>query len=218
MLELGDGVVFLLSVTALLYGIYMLISGKPPLYFRLIIAAVACHILGYLFDICEFLVSGILSGGFMIGYLGTVGCFLFLLTASWGYMDEIIDDRTASMGKYRRIALVAPIVAALLLIPNLVADIPVKTKIVYAVLWIPAVFCIYFHMKHAIIPDNGFGFVNAIRPFNVAALSFTFMQLLHLTLWSFCGWIPLAVSGALFGTSCVVMMIMANRGVKRWIS
>lgn len=218
LLELGDGVVFLMSVIALLYGVYMLISEKPPLYFRLIVASVACHILGYLFDICEFLTTGVLSGGFLIGYLGTIGCFLFLLTAGWGYMDEIIDDRTAGMKPYRWGALVAPATALVLLIPNLVVDIPTPTKVIYAILWLPAIFSTYFHMKHAIIPDMGYGFVKAIRPFNLAALSFTFMQLIHLTLWNFFGWIPLLISGILFGASCTVMMIMADRGVKRWTS
>ena len=78
-------------------------------------------------------------------------------------------------------------------------------------------FCAYFNLKHAIIPDMGFGFVKAIRPYNIAALSFTFLQLIHLTLWNFCGWIVLLISGIVFGCSCIAVIVMADKGVKKWI-
>ena len=213
---LGDGVVILMSVAAFIYGIKMIISKKPPLYFQLIVCSVACYVLGYLFDVCEYFVTGVLSGGYLIGYLGTIGCFLFLLTAGFGYMDGIMDDRTANMKNCRYIAIAAPVICLMLLVPNLLAEIPIITKIAYLLLWIPAVFSSYFNLKHAIIPDLGFGFVVAIRPFNIAALSFTFLQLIHLTLWNFCGWGVLLISGILLGSSCVVMMVMADRGVKKW--
>lgn len=214
---LGDGIVFLLSVSALLYGVYMLLSRKPPLYFQLIVGSVACHVLGCLFDICEYFVTGALAGGYLIGYLGSIGCFLFLLTASFGYLDGILDDNTAQIKKCRYIALIAPFLSILLLIPNLFADIPSATKIAYILLWLPAIFSSYFNLKHAILPDMGFGFVVAIRPFNIAALSFTFLQLIHLTLWNFCTWLPLLISGTLFGASCIVMIRMADKGVKEWV-
>ena len=178
---IGDGVVILMSVAAFIYGIKMIISKKPPLYFQLIVCSVACYVLGYLFDVCEYFVTGVLSGGYLIGYLGTIGCFLFLLTAGFGYMDGIMDDRTANMKNCRYIAIAGPVICLMLLVPNLLAEIPIITKIAYLLLWIPAILSSYFNLKHAIIPDLGFGFVVAIRPFNIAALSFTFLQLIHLT-------------------------------------
>ena len=99
----------------------------------------------------------------------------------------------------------------------MLAVVPVSTKVIYSVLWIPAMFSSYFNLKHAIIPDMGFGFVKAIRPFNMSALSFTFLQLIHLTVWNYCDWISLLISGTIFGASCIVMIVMADRGVKQWI-
>lgn len=217
MLVLGDGIAVVLSVLALVYGIYVIVTKKPPLYFQLIVAAVACYILGYLFDICEWLVSGVLSGGYMIGYFGFVGCFLFLLTASYGHMDGIIDDRTSRMKGARWLALVAPVLLAVLFVPNLFANISGTRKIVYAVSWVVGCLSSYFNLKHAIIPDMGFGFVQAIRPFNMAALSFTFSVLLHLTFWGYGAWIPLTISGTMIGASCLAMVITAERGLKHWI-
>ena len=217
MIGIGDGVVVLMSIIALVYGLYVSTSRKMPLYFQLSVATVACLLLGYIFDICDYIVNVSLPEGYLIGYLGSIGSFLFLLTGSIGYMDGIVDDGSPQTKKYRYIALIGPIVAAALLVPNIFADVPTSTKVVYSILWIPAMFSSYFNLKHAIIPDMGFGFVKAIRPFNLSALSFTFLQLIHLTLWNYCDWIPLLISGFIFGSSCIVMVVMADKGVKKWV-
>ena len=213
---LGDGVVVLMSAIALIYGFYISTSRKLPLCFQLSMASVACLMLGYIFDICDYVVNGVLSEGYFIGYLGSIGSFLFLLTSSIGYMDGILDDGTPAMKKSRFIALIGPVLVAALWVPNMLSDVPVATKVVYSILWIPAMFSSYFNLKHAIIPDMGFGFVRAIRPFNIAALSFTFLQLIHLTVWNYCDWIPLLISGIAFGASCIIMVIMVDKGVKKW--
>lgn len=216
MIGLGDCVVLFMSVSALLYGIYLLISRKPPLYFRLVVGAVGCHILGYLFNVCEYFVTGGLSGRYLISYLGPIGCFLFFLTASFGYMDGIMDDKAPQMRKARVIALAAPVLLIALLIPNILFSTSLSVKVLYTILWIPAILSSYFNLKHAIIPDLGFGFVKAIKPFNVAALAFTVFQLIHLTLWNFCDWMPLLISGILLGSSCVAMIVTADKGIKKW--
>ena len=213
---IGDGVVVLMSIAALIYGLRMTVREKLPLYFQLSMAAVACLLLGYVFDVCYYIVHGLVEEGYMIGYLGSIGSFLFLLTASIGYMDGIMDDGSPKIKKCRYIALIGPVIAAVLWVPNLFADAPVITKVVYTVLWIPAMCCVYYNLKHAIIPDMGFGFVKAIRPFNIAAVSFTFLQLIHLTLWNYCDWIPLLISGIVFGASTFIMIVMADKGVKKW--
>ena len=140
-----------------------------------------------------------------------------IVQASVGYMDGLLDDGSAPMKKCRYIALLGPLVAIVLWIPNMLTDEELKIKIIYTLLWIPATFSSYYNLKHAIIPDMGFGFVRAIRPFNIAALSFTYLQLIHLTLWSYCDWLPLLISGIVFGSSCLAMVITTDRGVKKWV-
>ena len=217
MLGFGDAIVVIMCVFALAYGIFMMIKRKLPLYFKLSVATVACLMLGYIFDICDYLVHDYSSGGYVIGYLGSFGSFLFLLTASVGYMDGIMDDGSPQVKKCRYLACIAPLLAVMLLVPNMFSDASAGAKIVYSVLWIPAIFSLYYNTKHAILPDMGFGFIKAIRPFNIAAISFTLLQLIHLTLWNFCGWIILLISGAFFGASCIAMIIAADWGVKKWI-
>lgn len=217
MLGFGDAIVVIMCVFALAYGIFMMIKRKLPLYFKLSVATVACLMLGYIFDICDYLVHDYSSGGYVIGYLGSFGSFLFLLTASVGYMDGIMDDGSPQVKKCRYLACIAPLLAGMLWVPNMLSDASTGAKIVYSVLWIPAIFSLYYNTKHAILPDMGFGFIKAIRPFNIAAISFTLLQLIHLTLWNFCGWIILLISGAFFGASCIAMIIAADWGVKKWI-
>lgn len=214
---LGDGIVVLLALVAVIYGIHMMMSKKLPLCFQLSVASVACLMLGYIFDICDYFVNGFLAEGYIIGYLGSIGSFLFLLTSSIGYMDGIMDDGSPKMIKCRYIALVAPAILIALWCFNMIANVPIMTKIVYSILWIPAIFSSYFNLKHIIIPDMGFGFVKAIRPFNASALAFTFLQLIHLTVWNYCGWLPLVISGTIFGVSCIVMVVMSNKGVTKWV-
>ena len=217
MLGLGDAVVLLLSIVALFYGVCMMILRKTPLYFQLSMASVGCLLLGYLFDVCDYVVNGYHGDGYMIGYLGSIGSFLFLLAASVGYMDGIMDDGSAQIKKCRWIAGIGPLVAIALWGLNMFSEESLKIKIVYTLVWIPATFSVYYNLKHAILPDMGFGFVKAIRPFNVAAVCFTYLQLIHLTLWCFFDWIPLVISGIVFGSSCIVMIVMADRGVKKWV-
>lgn len=216
MMGLGDRIVFLSAIIALGYGVFAVGFQRTALYFKLIVGAIFCHFLGFLFDICEYYTSGTLSEGFTISYLGSIGCFLFLLTANFAYLDGVIDDRTPAMKKSRFFALLAPLCVILILVLNFFADVPLDTKICYAVLFFPAIFSSYYNLKHAIIPDMGFGFVKAIRPFNMIAFTFTILQLVHLTLWNFCGWLPLLVSGILLSVSSILMMILARRGVKKW--
>ena len=47
--------------------------------------------------------------------------------------------------------------------------------------WIPAIFAVYFNLKHAFIPDLDFGFVKAIMPYNVWVLCLGFAELICLT-------------------------------------
>lgn len=218
MLGFGDRIVFLCAIAALIFSAVKMLFKKTALYFKLIFGAVFCHMLGYVYDICEYYTQGSLSEGFTIGYLGCIGSFLFLLTANLGYMDGILDDKKSTSKRIRFLALLAPLAALLLLIPNFFAEVPMGTKAFYVITWIPAFFSTYFNLKHAIIPDMDFGFVKAIRPFNVVALLFSLLQLLHLTLWNFCvqAWVPLLISGILLGSSSIVMIVLAQKGVEKW--
>jgi hypothetical protein len=163
------------TVFSLIYGLKHFFKKGKPLFLQSITMAMASHALGSVYHICQSLTSDDIVEGFTPAYLGRIGFFLFLLTASYGHLDRIVDDGSSKMRPARILALAAPVMAILLYIPNaLIDDVTIATKIVYALVWIPSIFCVYFSLKHAIIPDLDFGFIKAIKPYNVFALLLSF--------------------------------------------
>ena len=205
------------TLFSLIYGLKHFFKKGKPLCLQSITMAMASHALGSIYHLCQSLTSDELIEGFTPAYLGRIGFFLFILTASYGQLDRIVDDGSAKMRPARRIALIAPLCAILLYIPNAtIPDVQISTKIVYAIVWIPAILCVYFNLKHAIIPNLDFGFIKALKPYNIFVLSLGFSELLCLTAWDYYYPIPLAISAILFGALCVCTMVSAKKGVEKW--
>ena len=97
-----------------------------------------------------------------------------------------------------------------------IEDVPKSTQIVYLFVWIPAMFSVYFNLKHAIIPEFDFGFIRAIKPFNWFVLLLSFSELLCLTAWMYDYPIPMAVSAIVFAVLCIGTMVSAKKGVEKW--
>ena len=205
------------TLFSLVYGLKHFFKKGKPLCLQSITMAMASHALGSIYHLCQSLTSDELIEGFTPAYLGRIGFFLFILTASYGQLDRIVDDGSAKMRPARRIALIAPLCAILLYIPNAtIPDVQISTKIVYAIVWIPAILCVYFNLKHAIIPNLDFGFIKALKPYNIFVLSLGFSELLTLTAWDYYYPIQLALSAILFGVLCVCTMVSAKKGVEKW--
>ena len=205
------------TLFSLIYGLRHFFKKGKPLFLQTITMAMASHALGSIYHLCQTLTSDTLIEGFTPAYLGRIGFFLFIITASYGQMDRIVDDGSAKMKPSRYIALIAPIFAALLYIPNyIIEDVSIQTKVVYALVWIPAVVAVYFNLKHAIIPNMDFGFIKAIKPYNILILSLSFSELVCLTAWDYYEIVPLAISAVVFGVLCISTMIAAKKGAEKW--
>ena len=205
------------TLFSLVYGLKHFFKKGKPLFLQTLTMAMGSHALGSIYHLCQTLTSDELVEGFTPAYLGRIGFFLFILTASYGQMDRIVDDGSPRMKPSRYIALMAPIGAILLYILNYtIEDVPMETKIAYALVWIPAVIAVYFNLKHAIIPNFDFGFIKAIKPYNVFALCLGFSELLCLTAWDYYYSVPLAASAVLFAALCIATMVAAKKGVEKW--
>ena len=214
---IAETVPLLATLFSFIYGLKHFFKKGKPLFLQTITMAMGSHALGSIYHLCQTLTSNVLIEGFTPAYLGRIGFFLFLLTASYGQMDRIVDDGSPKMKSSRYIACIAPVIAALLYIPNyMIPDVPMKTKVVYAIVWIPAVFAVYFNLKHAIIPNMDFGFIKAIKPYNFLTLSLSFSELVCLTAWDYYYVVPLAISSVVFGILCVCTMIAARKGAEKW--
>ena len=205
------------TMFSLIYGLKHFFKKGKPLCLQSITMAMASHSLGSIYHLCQTLTSDTIVEGFTPAYLGRIGFFLFIITASYGQLDRIVDDGSTKMRPARYIALLAPLFAVLLYIPNLtMEDVLPQTKVVYAFVWIPAIIAVYFNLKHAIIPNLDFGFIKAIKPFNIFVLCLGFSELLCLTAWDYYDSFMLAATSVLFGALCICTIVAARKGVEKW--
>ena len=173
--------------------------------------------LGCFHDTVYLFVTGSYAHDVYIGYLGVIGCFLFLISASYGQLDGIFDDRSKENRKYRILALAAPIAMMLLYFLSLsvVSRSPVM-KVVNFAAWLPMIIASYFNFKHAILPDGGFAFVNAVRPYNVAATIFGYAEITYLTMYQLEKPKMVVVCAVILAVSACSMMYFAKRGAEKW--
>ena len=179
--------------------------------------AMGCHALGSVYHVCQTLTTEEVLEGFTPAYLGRIGFFLFLIVASYGQMDRIVDDGSRAARPSRYIALIAPLCAVLLYLPNaLMEDLPTETKVAVLLVWLPGVISVYYNLKHAIIPDCDFGFIKAIKPYNILALSLGFAEMLCLTAWDYLYNTQLVITSVAFAVLCVSMILVAKKGAEKW--
>ena len=205
------------TMFSFIYGIRKFFRKGKPLFLQSVTMAMGCHALGSIYHVCQTLTTDTVLEGFTPAYLGRIGFFLFLITASYGQMDRIVDDGSKKIRPSRIIAFAAPICAILLYLPNgFMVDLPTATKIAVMLVWIPGTVSVYYNLKHAIIPDFDFGFVKAIKPYNVLATCLGFAELLYLTAWNYLYNTTLVISSLVFAGFCIAMMLAAKKGAEKW--
>ena len=205
------------TMVSFVFGLRHFFKRGKPLFLQSITMAMGCHSLGNIYHLCLMVTNETVFDGFTPAYLGRIGFFLFFIAASYGQMDRIVDDGTSAIRPSRYLALIAPVCAALLYIPNArISDMQTATRVSVLLVWIPALVSVYFNLKHAIIPDCDFGFVNAIKPYNMLAVCLGFAELLCLTAWACLNSALLVISAVVFAVLCVAVMLAAKRGAEKW--
>ena len=205
------------TLFSFIYGIIHFFKKGKPLFLQSITMAMGSHALGSIYHVCQTLTTETVIEGFTPAYLGRIGFFLFFIAASYGQMDRIVDDGSKKLRPARFIALLAPLCAILLYLPNgLMEDLSLATKIAVLLVWLPAIFSVYYNLKHAIIPNFDFGFIKAIKPYNILAVCLGFAELLCLTAWDYLYNTQLVISTIIFAVLCVALMIAAKKGAERW--
>ena len=204
-------------ITALVIGKKAWMTHKGAWFPKFVAAGLGCMALGCLHDTVYLLATGSYADDIYIGHLGVVGCFLFLISASYGQLDGIFDDKNKESRKYRVLALLAPMAMILLYIPSLVADnISPMIKVTDFIGWTPMIIASYYNFKHAILPDGGFAFVKAVRPYNITAVVFGFAEILYLTMYTLEKPFLVVICSAVLAVSACCMMFFAKRGAEKW--
>ena len=205
------------TIFSFLFGLNKFFKRGKPLFLQSITMAMGCHSLGTIYHLCLMLTNQTVLDGFTPAYLGRIGFFLFFIAASYGQMDKIIDDGSPAIRPSRYIAVIAPICATLLYLPNAgVSAVTTATKVSLLLVWLPALVSVYYNLKHAIIPDCDFGFIKAIKPYNFLAVALGFVELLRLTAWNFLSNALLVITAVLFTVLSAAMMFAAKKGAEQW--
>lgn len=208
------------SVSAVVYGLFAFFKKRKALYPKVVTTAMGCYALSCLYHICQTLIFEEAMEGFTATYLGRIGFYLFLLTANFGQMNGIMDDGTSQMRSSKRIGLLGPLLAAGLFGIVLLADIPLSTKLSYLTVWIVAALSMYYTLKHAVIPDLGYGFSKAVQPYNISAFILAALDLLTLLAWAYydiaCGFIIIAIASVLTSIAMLITIRNLKEGVTKW--
>ena len=205
------------TMFSFIFGLHHFFKRGKPLFLQSITMAMGCHSLGTIYRLCLILTNGTGLEGFTPAYLGRIGFFLFFIAASYGQMDRIVDDGSPAVKPSRYIALVAPVCAALLYLPIFCfSSSATATKVSVLLVWVPALFSLYFNLKHAIIPDCDFGFVKAIKPYNGLAVGLGFAELFCLMVQNCLSDLFVMIASVIFSVFSVAMMIAAKKGAEKW--
>lgn len=205
------------TLFSFVYGVNKFFKKGKPLFLQSITMAMGSHALGSIYHLCQTLTAETILQGFTPAYLGRIGFFLFFIVASYGQMDRIVDDGSKQIRPSRFISLIAPLGVILLYLPNgFMEERPTATKVTYLLVWLPAIFSVYYNLKHAIIPNLDFGFIKAIKPYNILAVCLAFAELLCLTAWSYLYNTQLVVTSVIFAILCVALMFAAKKGAEKW--
>ena len=217
---IAEIVPLLASLGAFIYGVKNFFKKGKAYYLQIVTMAFGCYAMGSFYHLCQSITTEEVVDGFTAAYLGRIGFFLFLFTANFGQMDGLLDDKTSAMKKFRYIALIAPVAVALLYLPCALTEMPFSTKIALALVWSAAIFSSYYNFKHAIISDLGYGFVKAIRPYNICALILTFTELIVQVFWANYdiefGFVIIAAISVVFSVMSAITIVALKRGVEAW--
>lgn len=205
------------AVAAVLFVCIMKMRKKGfALYFKIYLCTTACYALFLLYDIITTLCLKLLLP-VNIGSIGILGCGAFLLSANFGQMDGLVDERTKRSRTASLSALIAPAVfLALFCVLVIPADVVPAFKILAIIPVSSGIIASYFHLKHIFLPADPMGLLKTVRPGNILALLF----LLSITLLTGASVADILIlkeiAGAVSAVLICIMSICSVREAKKW--
>ena len=200
-----------------IYGSIKSFKPKKAVYPQMITLAVGCMAFGKLYQVVRLLTGGEVFGQFQLGVFGYIGSLMFLLSANFGAMDRIADDKSKALRKYRIISFAAPCAVAVLYALFIFStELPLMAQIVSAVTTVVAMHASYFHLKHLIFPDVDYGVIKCLRPYNLSALVYTFLCLAEMIVIGTGNEISILIVDVFMGIILVDIIVLAERGIKKW--
>lgn len=209
-------IVCVFAFAALIYGATEFIKPKKALYGKMITLAMLCIVFSRLSNIVRIVTQGNLYDSFQLGFLGSIGSFLFFFSSNFGTIDSMADDGSREYLKYRLIGLIAPVVTiCVYFILFWVGDVSVLWKVQGGMLMVCVAPCSYYHLKHLILPDVDFGIVKSLRPYNFFALMYMISSVMECIALKDQNEILTLISCILSGVFVLTMMVLTVNGLKK---
>ena len=209
---------FLGALFGFVYSLIKFFKPKSALYLKMIGCALGCLFIERLYEIVQYVVAGDLAEGFIVGDIGNIGCFLFILAANIGAIDSLVDDGSEELKMYRLIAVAAPAVTVAAAIAIMLSPSHMARNITCAVeeLFIGA--SAYFSLKHLVLPKKYSDFLSGLRAFHLFSLMLAFGITIENVFWCYqlniqvIWFIPYAILLA----SMLALAPSLERGTKQW--
>ena len=208
------------ALAGFLYSLIKFFKPKKAMYKKMVGCALGCLFIERLYEIVQYVIVGDLPQMFEIGTFGNIGCYLFLLSANYGAIDSLIDDKSAGLKKYRIAALAAPLVAAAAAVMILLSPSDPGRRITCAIELLFVGASAYYSLKHLIIPKEYSDFLSSMRPFHAISLLLAAGTIIEDTIWCYqvnvqaVWYIPYAI--LLF--SMLALAPALERGTKQWLT
>ena len=208
----------ILSLTAFLYGVFRLYGKGMPAYFMFLIGAVGCYALEEICAMIYGLCGNIFYNGFQVSTLGTMGCFLFILTAEYGILDKQIK-KTEKTKKAGRIAFLAPafvIVYFGFWVVTSVGTEYLGAAVLTAFVVLPLAFCSYYTLKHLLLSNADDPCIGAVRPCGILLLVFDAANLAFLTVYFFCPFFVISLVSLFLALNISALVLACKKGGSQW--
>ncbi len=209
-------IIFICALIGAVYGIYNFFRPKKAMYLQMITSGVTCLMFAELFSVIYIATQEELFGGYHVGMLGIIGSFMFFLSANYGQMDGLVDDKSSAFIKTRITALIIPFVLAAVFAGFCFMNISLEIKIAVGVVTAFIIPCAYYNFKHIIIYDVEVGIIRSIRKYNILAVLYAFLIMFKF-IGEYGGIMPLYI-GACAGVALVSLIILPvlKGGVAAW--
>ncbi|MCR5201577.1 MAG: hypothetical protein K6D02_00595 [Lachnospiraceae bacterium] len=209
-----DVIYAVIALIMTVIGIYKHFMKKSPLFVRMVVCVVGCRFFDGTLEVL-LVRGGIDVDLFTISGLVQVAQFLFLICASIGALDSLCDDGSKTFRKYRVISTVIPAMVFIGMIIILgMLHFPKGEMIMRLMGAAFALFAMYFHIKHLIIPDVEGGIVRSIRLYNVIGIINCLAFLVCYTAHT--NSIPWIVARVVYILVTITILPALMYGVKKW--
>mgnify|MGYP000620910573 CR=1 FL=1 len=199
------------------YGLLFAFRIGKAVYTQMVVFAVGCLAFGRLYQLIRLLVGEEIHDIFQLGIFGVIGSLLFLFSANFGTINNMIDTGGISLNKYRLISMTAPLCAAASFVIFIsLRRLPTITLILGIFVTVFVMQASYFSLKHLIIPDVERGFIWHLRSYNLIALIYEFLCLADMIAVSCKSPAAVLIIDILLGIGALLLPITIGRAVKKW--